>query len=153
MKNIPEQKNNYMSIWFNKNISLADFNSWGNETMGDHIGIEFISIGDDFLKARMPVDSRTRQPYGLLHGGASAALAETIGSVASALVIDHQHYLALGVEINANHLRSVQSGYVIATCKPLQLGNTLHVWEIRIIDEHEHLICIGRLTVLIKKRK
>ncbi len=141
-----------MPIWFNKDLSLSHFSHWGKDTLGGHIGIEFITIGDDFLIAKMPVDARTRQPYGLLHGGASAALAETIGSVASALVIDHAHYIALGVEINANHIRSAREGFVFATCRPVNLGATLHVWDIRITDENEKLICISRLTVMIRKR-
>src|SRR5687768_17316417 len=97
-----------MPIWFKKNLSLEDIKTLGTDTMADHIGIEWTEIGEDFLKARMPVDDRTRQPYGLLHGGASCALAETVGSVASAMVVDHTRFACVGMEINANHVRSVR---------------------------------------------
>ncbi len=139
-------------IWYNQNLQLSDFVHWNKNTMGEHIGIEFTEVGNDYLKARMPVDHRTHQPYGLLHGGASVSLAETIGSVASALVINHEKYITLGVEINANHLRSARSGFVTGICKPIRLGSTLHVWEIKIYDDNEKLVCISRHTVIVKKR-
>jgi 1,4-dihydroxy-2-naphthoyl-CoA hydrolase len=138
-----------MSIWFNKNISLDQFPDWGKDTLGNHIGIKFTEIGKDFLKASMPVDNRTRQPYGLLHGGASVALAETIGSVGSALVIDREKFICVGLEINANHVSSVKEGFVIATCMPLHLGSSTHVWDIKIHDEKERLVCVSRITVAI----
>src|SRR5436190_16215390 len=116
-----------MSIWFNPAVTAKDLRPLGTNTMGDHIGIEFTEIGDNFLKASMPVDHRTQQPYGLLHGGASAALAETLGSIASALVIDREHFICVGMEINANHIRGVRSGTVTGTCTPLHLGATTHV--------------------------
>lgn len=141
-----------MHIWLNPNLQIADFAHWANDTLGNHLGMEFTAVGPDFLEATLPVDKRTRQPYGLLHGGASAALAETLGSVASALVVDHSKYLTLGIEINANHLRSVRSGKVTGRCTPIHLGNTLHVWNISIMDERQRLICVSRLTVMIKKR-
>ncbi|MGB4831802.1 MAG: hotdog fold thioesterase, partial [Chitinophagales bacterium] len=97
-------KENNMAIWFNKNLTLSDFSHWNKNTLGEHLGIEFIEIGENYLIAKMPVDHRTHQPYGLLHGGASVALAETIGSVAAALVIDHDKFISLGIEINANHV-------------------------------------------------
>lgn len=121
--------------------------------MAEHLGIEFVEIGDDFLKARMPVDHRTRQPYGLLHGGASVALAETLGSVAAALVVDHHTSYPVGLEINANHIRSVSNGYVYGIAKPFHRGSTTHVWEIKITNEKEELICVSRITVAILKRK
>ena len=142
-----------MNIWFKKDISITDFEHWGKDTMGEHLEMKFTEIGEDFLKATMPVDHRTHQPYGLLHGGASAALAETLGSVASALVIDNEKFICVGIEINANHIRSVRSGLVIGTCTPLHLGSTTHVWDIRIYDENNKMICISRLTVAILKRK
>lgn len=142
----------YFMIWFNKNISLNDFAHWGKNTIGEQLGIEFTEIGNEHIKARMPVDNRTHQPYGLLHGGASCVLAETLGSIASALVVDHNLYMTLGIEINANHLRSVRSGYVEGSCKPEHIGKTLHVWNITITDEANRKICISRLTVMIKKR-
>ena len=141
-----------MSIWFNKQLQLTDFSEWGKNTLGEHIGIEFIELGDNYLIARMPVDNRTHQPYGLLHGGASVALAETLGSVGAALVIDHSKFLALGVEINANHLKSARSGFVYGKATPIHIGGTIHVWEIKISDDQQQLICISRITVAIRKR-
>ncbi|MCZ2222199.1 MAG: hotdog fold thioesterase [Chitinophagales bacterium] len=140
-------------IWFNKNITLADFAYWKVNTLAEHLGIEISEIGNDFLKATMPVDKRTHQPYGLLHGGASVALAETVGSVASALVINKETQMCVGLDINANHIRSVKSGLVTATAKPLHIGSTTHVWEIKIVDENEKLVCISRLTVAVLKQK
>jgi 1,4-dihydroxy-2-naphthoyl-CoA hydrolase len=110
-------------------------------------------IGDNFLKARMPVNERTRQPYGMLHGGASAVLAETLGSVASALVIDPQQSICVGLEINANHVRAVREGFVFGTVTPLHIGGSTHVWDIRIIDSQENLVCVSRLTVAILKKR
>lgn len=140
------------AIWFDPNVRIEDFAHWGNNTLGEHLGMTFTTIGDDFLEATMPVDHRTHQPYGLLHGGASVALAETIGSVASALVIDHSKFMSLGVEINANHVRSVRTGIVTARCTPLHIGGTLHVWQIIIRDGSDQTVCISRLTVMIKRR-
>jgi 1,4-dihydroxy-2-naphthoyl-CoA hydrolase len=140
-----------MSIWFDPTVTPEQLRPLGHQTMGEHIGIEFTGIGDDFLQARMPVDHRTRQPYGLLHGGASVALAETVGSVASALVIDQKQYYCVGLEINANHIRGIRDGFVTGTARPLHIGKTTHVWEIRIHDEREKLVCISRLTVAIIK--
>jgi 1,4-dihydroxy-2-naphthoyl-CoA hydrolase len=142
-----------MSIWFNPSLSPEDINALNPGTLGEHIGLECIEVGDDYLVGTLPVDHRTVQPYGLLHGGASCVLAETLGSVASAMVVDHSRYLALGIEINANHLRTIRKGMAIGTCKPLQLGKTLHVWEIRICDDRNRLCCVSRLTVMVKERK
>jgi 1,4-dihydroxy-2-naphthoyl-CoA hydrolase len=140
-------------IWLDKAMSLGKLNPPGSDTMGQHLGIEWIEMGGDYIKARMPVDHRTRQPYGFLHGGASCALAETVGSVASYLVIDHNLYYCVGLEINANHMRTVTEGFVIATAIPLHLGRSTHVWDIKIADETERLICASRLTVAIVPRK
>ncbi|MDF2386430.1 hotdog fold thioesterase [Nostoc ellipsosporum NOK] len=120
--------------------------------MGEHLGIEWTEVGEDYLQARMPVDDRTRQPYGLLHGGASCVLAETIGSVASAMVVDHTKFYCVGMEINANHLRSARDGYVTGTARPLHLGGTTHVWDIRITNEAGELVCVSRLTVAVRRR-
>jgi len=141
-----------MSIWHNKELSLSYFEGWGKNTLGEHLGMRFTELGDDYLKATMPVDHRTHQPYGLLHGGASAALAETLGSVCSALVINREKYRCVGIEINANHVRSARSGIVTGTCTPIHIGNSTHVWDIRIHDEHNKLLCISRLTVAILKK-
>jgi len=142
-----------MSIWFNKNISLNDFADWGKNTLGEHLGMNFIEIGDNHLKATMPVDHRTHQPYGLLHGGASVALAETIGSVGSALIIDTSKSICVGLDINANHVRGVRDGIVTAIATPIHIGSSTHVWEIKIYDEKEKLVCISRLTVAVLKKK
>ncbi|WP_207493455.1 hotdog fold thioesterase [Aridibaculum aurantiacum] len=142
-----------MSIWFKKDLSLNDFAHWSQNTLGSHLGIQFTEIGEDFLKGTMPVDHRTHQPYGLLHGGASAALAETLGSVAGALVVDREKYQVVGLEINANHIRSVQSGLVTGIASPIHIGRSTQVWEIRIVDEREKLVCISRLTVAVLSKE
>jgi 1,4-dihydroxy-2-naphthoyl-CoA hydrolase len=139
-------------IWFNKSLSADDFKVLNDQTMGAHIGIQFSGVGPDFLKGTMPVDHRTKQPYGLLHGGASCVLAETLGSVASALVIDPDKFICVGLEINANHVRSARDGFVTGTCTPIHIGASTHVWDIKIHDEREKLICVGRLTVAILKK-
>ena len=114
-----------------------------------HLGIEFTEVGDDYLKARMPVDHRTHQPMGLLHGGASVALAETMGSTGAFLVVDQNQYNVVGLEINANHIRSVRSGFVIGTARPLHIGKTTQLWEIHITDEADKLVAISRITIAI----
>lgn len=140
-------------IWFNKSLTPAHLASMGKGNMGEHLGMEFTEIGPDYIKATIPVDHRTKQPYGLLHGGASVALAETLGSVGAAMVVDHTEYICVGQEINANHLRSVRSGVVTGTAKPIHIGSSSQVWEIKIHDERDHLVCISRLTVAVLKRK
>ena len=142
-----------MYIWYNKELTIEDISSLGRDTMGDHIGIEWTELGSNFLKARMPVDHRTKQPYGLLHGGASCVLAETIGSLASAMVVDHSKFVCVGLEINANHVRSARQGFVTGVASPLHLGTNTHVWDIKIYDELEKLVCVSRLTVAIIPRK
>ena len=135
---------------FNTSISLDTLNSWGHGNMIDVLGIEFIDVQPDFIKAKMPVDSRTKQPYGLLHGGASVVLAETLGSIASSLAVaDPTKQRGVGVEINANHMKSVREGFVIGTCTALKIGKTLHVYDIKIHDESGNLVCVSRLTVAI----
>lgn len=140
-------------IWFKKEFSLQKLQAMSAGTMGEHIGIVFTEIGDDYLKATMPLDHRTRQPYGLLHGGASVALAETLGSVASSLVLDTNVFICVGLEINANHIRSVRQGLVTGIATPIHLGSSTHVWDIKIYDDRERLLCISRLTVAILKGK
>lgn len=127
---------------------------FGQSSMGEHLGIEFLEVGEDFLTARMPVDHRTTQPFGILHGGASVALAETVGSVASLLTLDSiQTHRAVGLEINANHIRPVSSGFVYAKAVPLHLGRTTHVWDIKITSEEQKLVCVVRFTVAIVEVK
>ncbi|MEO9144537.1 MAG: hotdog fold thioesterase [Ginsengibacter sp.] len=138
-----------MSIWFHKRITIDDIRDIDKNTMAEFLGLRWVEIGDDFLKLSMPVNNTTRQPYGFLHGGASCVLAETIGSVGSALIIDREKYFCVGLEINANHLRSVSDGIVTATAKPLHIGRSTHVWDIRIYNDKETLFCVSRLTVAI----
>lgn len=140
-------------IWFDKDLTLDKFSSIGANTMAEHIGVELVELGEDFLKAKMPVDHRTQQPYGLLHGGASCVLAETIGSVASAMVVDHEKFVCVGLEINANHVRSARQGSVTGIASPLHLGANTHVWDIKIYDEINKLVCVSRLTVAVIPRK
>ncbi len=131
---------------------MPDMPPLGPGTLGSYLGMEWVELGEDFLKMRMPVDHRTIQPYGYLHGGASCALAETIGSLASHLVIDADKYICVGLEINANHVRIAKQGMVTATCMPLHLGRTTHVWDIKIHDEAQKLVCVSRHTVAILKK-
>lgn len=142
-----------MPIWFNKSTTVDDLHFLRLNTLASHLDMEWVAIGDDFLKLKMPVNDKTKQPYGLLHGGASCALAETVGSVASALVIDQQKFACVGIEINANHVRGARDGFVTATASPLHLGRTTHVWDIKIHNEAGKLICVSRLTVAITDRK
>jgi 1,4-dihydroxy-2-naphthoyl-CoA hydrolase len=142
-----------MSIWFNKNLSLADLLPLSKDTLGEHIGMEWVELGPDYLKASLPVDHRTKQPYGLLHGGASVALAETLGSVGAAMVVDQDKYFCVGLEINANHVRSASEGMVTGIASPLHIGASTHVWDIKIYDNKQKLICISRITVAILKKK
>ncbi len=140
------------ALWFNKLLSLTDITPLGLDTMGEYLGMEWVAVGDDYMKMKMPVDRRTQQPYGLLHGGASCALAETVGSVASHFIIDPDKFICVGLEINANHLRGVREGYVTATCTALHIGTSTHVWDIKIHDDLEKLVCVSRLTVAILKK-
>jgi len=142
-----------MSIWFDKSLSLEKIRPIGKNTMAEYLGIEWSELGDNFIKAKMPVDHRTNQPYGLLHGGASCVLAETVGSVASAMVIDHSKFLCVGLEINANHIRGVREGYVTGIVSPLHIGSSTHVWDIKIYDDKGKLTCVSRLTVAIIPRR
>jgi 1,4-dihydroxy-2-naphthoyl-CoA hydrolase len=140
-------------IWNDLTIALNELNALTKGNMGEYLAIEFTEIGPNYLKASMPVNEKTRQPYGLLHGGASAVLAETVGSVASSLVIDRETQLCVGIEINCNHLRGKRDGIVTATVEPLHIGATTHVWDIRLRDEQDKMICVSRLTVAVLTKK
>ncbi len=140
-----------MSIF--RETTVEELNRLRENTLAERIGIEITEIGDDFLKGRMPVDSRTLQPYGIMHGGASAALAETLGSIAGSLVLDQEKEYCVGMELNANHIRSVRSGYVSGKATPIHIGRTTQVWEIRIETEQGKLVCISRLTLAVVPRK
>jgi 1,4-dihydroxy-2-naphthoyl-CoA hydrolase len=138
-------------IW--KSIrSVEELNSGRVGTLLEHLGIEFTEIGDDFICGTMPVDGRTRQPYGLLHGGASVALAETLGSMGAAMCVDAAEYQCVGQEINANHLRAARSGLVTGTARPVHVGGRSQVWTIDIIDDAGKLVCTSRLTIAIIRR-
>jgi 1,4-dihydroxy-2-naphthoyl-CoA hydrolase len=137
-----------MRIW-KQDIDLASLNGWSANTLMEAIGIQITAIGDDWLQGTMPVDRRTHQPYGLLHGGASVALAETLGSTAAMLTLDPAKERAVGLDINANHVRGVLSGIVTGTARALHIGRSTQVWEIRIEDESGKLVCISRLTMAV----
>jgi 1,4-dihydroxy-2-naphthoyl-CoA hydrolase len=137
---------------FKTAVDLTSLNEMGLDSLVSHLGIEFVETGQDFLTARMPVDERTRQPFGILHGGASAALAETVGSVAATLCLDLNQQRVVGLEINANHVKPVKTGYVYGTARPVHLGQRTHVWEIKITDEAQKLVCVSRLTLMVMNK-
>lgn len=137
-----------MSIWRTQ-TSVEQLQEHSRHTLAETIGIRVTEVGPDFLRATMPVNPRTHQPMGVLHGGASVALAETVGSLAATMCIDRTLYVCLGQEINANHLRPVSSGTVTATARPFHIGKRSHVWSIEIRDERERLVCISRLTIAV----
>jgi 1,4-dihydroxy-2-naphthoyl-CoA hydrolase len=140
-----------MTIWRSLR-SIEDLNSSRPGTMVEHLGIEFTEIGDDFIRGTMPVDGRTRQPYGLLHGGASVALGETLGSTGATMCVDTQQYQCVGQEINANHVRAARTGLVTGTARPVHLGGRTQVWVIDIVNEAGKLVCTSRLTVAVIRR-
>jgi 1,4-dihydroxy-2-naphthoyl-CoA hydrolase len=132
---------------------VATANDISARSLIGHLGIEFLEVGDDYLVARMPVDDRTRQPLGLLHGGASVVLAETLASWASTLTIDHREVRCVGLEINANHVRPVTSGWVTGVASPIALGRTTQVWQVRISDADERLVCVSRCTMAVVPKR
>jgi 1,4-dihydroxy-2-naphthoyl-CoA hydrolase len=138
---------------FQENLTLETLNGFSKNTMAETLGIEFTAIGSDFLEAKMPVDTRTHQPFGLLHGGASVALAETMGSMAAACCIDLTRQICVGLEINANHVRGVRHGYVKGVSKPVHIGKKTQVWEIRIMNEQDELVCVSRITMAVLDKK
>lgn len=137
-----------MPIW-RTNYSVAQLNAMNAGTIHEPLGVLFTEVGDDFVRATMPVDRRTAQPAGLLHGGASVVLAESLGSMASYMVVDPAQSRCVGIEVNANHIRSAKSGVVTGTVRPVHLGKSTHVWDIKVTDEAERLVCICRLTTAI----
>lgn len=137
-----------MAIWHD--VSPIEYaRERAAQSMIGHLGIEVIEAGDDYLKARMPVDHRTMQPAGVLHGGASVTLAETLASWGAAFCVDRSKHHCVGLEINANHIRPVSGGVVTGVAKPVHLGRTTHVWEIRITDERDKLVCVARITMAV----
>jgi 1,4-dihydroxy-2-naphthoyl-CoA hydrolase len=141
-----------MSIWY-REYSLDEISALQRGNMGEHIGIEIVHIGPDHLDGRMPVDWRTTQPDRILHGGASVALAETLGSVGGAMVVDWERYQVVGQEINANHLRPVREGHVHGSARPIHLGRRSQVWAIEIVDDSQRLVCVSRLTLAVIERQ
>ena len=138
-----------MGIWHRKDVDLAALTTTGEASMPGHLGIEFTAIGDDWLQARMPVDRRTHQPFGRLHGGASVALAETVASVAGMLTLDPAEKVVVGLEINANHVRAARDGHVTCTATAEAIGRTTQVWTMRIVDERDKLVCLSRITLAV----
>lgn len=137
-----------MSIW-RTTPTLEQFDAYSRNTLSERLGIRITEIGEDYLRATMPVNAHTHQPMGVLHGGASVALAETVGSLAAGMSIDRTRFTALGQDINANHLRPVASGLVTATARPFHLGRRSQVWHIEIHDEQSRLVCVARLTMAV----
>ncbi len=138
-------------IW-RRPVTVDGINAWGRVNMIDHLDIAFTEVGDDYLKATMPVDHRTTQPLGLLHGGASVVLAETIGSTAATLCVDVEKQYCVGIEINANHLRGVRQGTVTGTARPVHVGRKTQVWQIDIHDDDGRLVAVSRLTLAVLDR-
>jgi 1,4-dihydroxy-2-naphthoyl-CoA hydrolase len=140
-----------MGIWRTEK-TLEQIQEYGRNTLSEHVGIRMTEIGPDYLRATMPVNRQTHQPSGVLHGGASVALAETVGSVAANLCVDMTTHMCLGQEINANHLRGVSSGLVTATARPFHIGMRSQVWHIEIRDEQDRMVCVSRLTMAVVRR-
>jgi 1,4-dihydroxy-2-naphthoyl-CoA hydrolase len=141
-----------MPIW-KRSGSIEDLQKLNAGTAAERLGIEFTEIGDDWLSARMPVDARTKQPYGILHGGASVLLAETIGSVAAVMCVAEEDARCVGLDINANHVRAASAGWVTGTARPFHIGRTTQVWDIRIVDDAGQLVCVSRLTMAVVRGK
>lgn len=134
---------------FNSDLTVESVTKMSANTMAEHLGIEFLRVGDDFIEARMPVDHRTQQPHGILHGGASVVLAETLGSIAATFCVDQTTQFCVGLDINANHIRSVRSGFVTGITRPLHIGGKTQVWEIKITNEKNELVCVSRITMAV----
>lgn len=132
-----------------KQVPLDELNKLSKNTIHEVLGIQITAVGDDYIEATMPVDKRTHQPYGLLHGGASVVLAESLGSIASVLTVDSTQFQCVGIEINANHIRGVRSGLVTGTARPIHIGRSTQVWQIEIKNEEGDLVCISRLTMAV----
>jgi 1,4-dihydroxy-2-naphthoyl-CoA hydrolase len=138
-----------MANTFRRPRTVEALNLHGRNSAVSHLGIEFIEVGEDFLRARMPVDQRTKQPYGLLHGGSSAMLAETLASVAANMCVEKEGQQAVGLELNCNHVRAVTQGVVTGTARPVHIGRKTQVWDIRIEEENGKLCCVSRLTLAV----
>jgi 1,4-dihydroxy-2-naphthoyl-CoA hydrolase len=139
-------------IWY-KQVTLIELQAMHVNSMQEYIGIEFMEIGEDFIRARMPVDHRTKQPLGLLHGGASVVLAESLGSIATMLTLNPDEKICVGLEINANHIRTMKDGFVYGITKPLHIGKSTQVWEIKMYNEKDQLTCVSRITNAILDKR
>ncbi len=142
-----------MSIWAREDLKLEEINSFNQNTLVEHLNIVINEIGEDSLTGTMPVNSTTHQPFGVLHGGASCVLAESLGSIASNLCVDNSTHYCVGLEINANHIRPATSGMVTGVAKLIHMGRTTHIWDIKISNEDSKLVCISRLTMAVVPRK
>lgn len=140
-----------MSIW-RRALTVDDLNQYQQQTLVTHLGIRYTEIGEDYLTGTMPVDERTKQPAGILHGGASASLAETLGSTGANLTVDREKFLCVGLELNCNHIRAMREGMVTGTARPLHIGKSTQVWEIRITDERQRPVCASRITMAVLER-
>lgn len=140
-----------MALWKNP-VSIAQLTAMGVNTIHESLGIEITEVGEDYVRGRIPVDRRTHQPYGLLHGGASVVLAESLGSIAAGLVVAGSGARVVGLEVNANHLRAVKSGWVTGTARAVHIGRTTQVWEIRLENDQGELSCISRLTMAVVQK-
>ncbi|HKT31061.1 MAG TPA: hotdog fold thioesterase [Gammaproteobacteria bacterium] len=140
-----------MSIW-RQPITPDELNQYQQQTLVTLLGIRYTEVGEDYLKATMPVDARTKQPAGILHGGASATLAETLGSTGANLVVDRTKTLCVGLELNCNHIRAMREGRVTGIARPLHIGKSTQVWEIRISDDQDRLVCVSRITMAVLER-
>ena len=136
-----------------KKNTLEKIEAFQKNTMTDHLGIKITDYGNNYICGKMPVDHRTKQPYGLLHGGASVAFAETLGSIGAGMQIDYNNQSVVGVEINASHLKSIKKGWVYGRAQPLRVGKTIQVWDINITDKDDNLICVSRLTLAVIKKR
>ncbi len=136
-----------------KKNTLEQIEAFQKNTMTDHLGIKITDYGNNYICGKMPVDHRTKQPYGLLHGGASVAFAETLGSIGAGMQIDYNNQSVVGIEINASHLKSIKKGWVYGRAQPLRVGKTIQVWDINITDKDDNLICASRLTLAVIKKR
>ncbi len=141
-----------MAIWFSSNIQPADLNERGKNTMSEFLGIEFTEVGEDSMTATMPASDRTRQPIGIVHGGANVVLAETIASTAANAVVDLSKFYCVGLEINANHIRSVREGLITAVTRPIHLGRSTHIWQIDLFNDEGKRTCVSRMTASVIAR-
>tara|TARA_Y100000768_G_C23900769_1_gene644971 strand:- start:162 stop:590 length:429 start_codon:yes stop_codon:yes gene_type:complete len=142
-----------MELGLKKKIILQKINKFQKNTMTENIGIQITNFGDDFLEGKMPVNNKTKQPFGLLHGGASAAFAETLGSIGANIIIDSDNFSAVGIELNVSHLKSITNGWVFGRATAVRIGKKIQVWQITIEDNNQNKVCVGRLTLAILRKK